>query len=137
REIADRMGEPVQTIRALRRVASAELSLDAPLDRTDRDSASFGERFSGMETEDIQDEIEFQARRQFLQDMFKKYLTERERKILVLYYGLDDGEEMTLEEIGSLLGVTRERIRQIRNRAFEKLRQSPDGQALEGFWAPS
>ncbi len=137
REIADRMGEPVQTIRALRRVASAELSLDAPLDRTDRDSASFGERFSAMETEDIQDEVESQARRQFLQDMFRKYLTERERKILVLYYGLDDGEEMTLEEIGSLLGVTRERIRQIRNRAFEKLRQSPDGMALEGFWAPS
>ena len=136
-EIANRMGEPVQTIRALRRVASAELSLDAPLDRTDRDSASFGERFSGMQTEDIQDEVEYQARRQFLQDMFGKYLTERERKILVLYYGLDDGEEMTLEEIGSLLGVTRERIRQIRNRAFEKLRQSPDGQALEGFWAPS
>ena len=137
REIANRMGEPVQTIRALRRVASAELSLDAPLDRTDRDSASFGERFSGMETAAIQDEVEYQARRQFLQDMFKKYLTERERKILVLYYGLDDGEEMTLEEIGSLLGVTRERIRQIRNRAFEKLRQSPDGVALEGFWAPN
>ncbi len=137
REIADRMGEPVQTIRALRRVASAELSLDAPLDRTDRDSASFGERFSGLEDEDIQDEVEHQARRNFMQEMFKKYLTERERKILVLYYGLDDGEEMTLEEIGSLLGVTRERIRQIRNRAFEKLRQSPDGSALEGFWAPN
>ena len=136
REIADRMGEPLDTIRALRRVASAELSLDAPLDRSDRDSASFGERFSGMQTEDIQDEVESQARRQFLQDMFNKYLTERERKILVLYYGLDDGEEMTLEQIGSLLGVTRERIRQIRNRAFEKLRQSPDGQALEGFWSP-
>ena len=90
-----------------------------------------------METAAIQDEVEYQARRQFLQDMFKKYLTERERKILVLYYGLDDGEEMTLEEIGSLLGVTRERIRQIRNRAFEKLRQSPDGLALEGFWAPN
>ena len=136
REIADRMGEPLDTIRALRRVASAELSLDAPLDRSDRDSASFGERFSGMQTQDIQEEVEFQARRQFLQDMFNKYLTERERKILVLYYGLDDGEEMTLEQIGSLLGVTRERIRQIRNRAFEKLRQSPDGQALEGFWTP-
>jgi RNA polymerase primary sigma factor len=137
REIADRMGEPVQTIRALRRVASAELSLDAPLDRTDRDSASFGERFSGLNDEDIQVEVEFQARRQFLEDMFEKYLTQRERKILVLYYGLDDGEAMTLEEIGSLLGVTRERIRQIRNRAFEKLRQSPDGMALEGFWAPA
>ncbi|MGH7545109.1 MAG: sigma-70 family RNA polymerase sigma factor [Gemmatimonadota bacterium] len=135
REIAQEMKEPIETIRALRRVASAELSLDAPLDRTDRDSASFGERFAGMETGDIQEEVEAQARRQFLEQMFEKYLTERERKILVLYYGLDDGEEMTLEQIGTLLGVTRERIRQIRNRAFEKLRQSPDGQALAGFWS--
>jgi RNA polymerase primary sigma factor len=135
REIAQEMKEPIETIRALRRVASAELSLDAPLDRTDRDSASFGERFAGMETGDIEEEVEAQARRQFLEQMFEKYLTERERKILVLYYGLDDGEEMTLEEIGTLLGVTRERIRQIRNRAFEKLRQSPDGQALAGFWS--
>ena len=52
-----------------------------------------------------------------------------------LHYGLDDGEERTLEEIGSLLGVTRERIRQIRNRAFEKLRESPDGEALATFWS--
>ena len=135
REIAEEMEEPVETVRALRRVASAELSLDAPLDRSDRDSASFGERFSGMDDEDIEVDVEAQARREFLEKMFERYLTERERKILVLYYGLDDGEEMTLEEIGSLLGVTRERIRQIRNRAFDKLRASPDGSALEGFWS--
>ncbi|MBI4513519.1 MAG: RNA polymerase sigma factor RpoD/SigA [Gemmatimonadetes bacterium] len=135
REIAREMGEPVETIRALRRVASAELSLDAPLDRTDRDSSSFGERFAATETEDIEEHVEAEARRQFLEQMFESYLTERERKILVLYYGLDDGDQMTLEEIGTLLGVTRERIRQIRNRAFEKLRQSPDGQALAHFWS--
>src|SRR5204862_546743 len=41
---------------------------------------------------------------------------------------------MTLEKIGALMGVTRERIRQIRERAFEKLRESPDGRALKGFW---
>ncbi len=134
REIAEKMEEPVETVRALRRVASAELSLDAPLDKSDRDSASFGERFSGMDDADIEEDVEDQARREFLEKMFERYLTERERKILVLYYGLDDGEEMTLEEIGSLLGVTRERIRQIRNRAFDKLRASPDGEALEGFW---
>ncbi|HIG18199.1 MAG TPA: RNA polymerase sigma factor RpoD/SigA, partial [Candidatus Handelsmanbacteria bacterium] len=46
-EIAKEMEEPVETIRALRRVAASELSLDAPIDRSDRDSASFGERFSG------------------------------------------------------------------------------------------
>ncbi|HEV3052417.1 MAG TPA: RNA polymerase sigma factor RpoD/SigA [Longimicrobium sp.] len=136
-EIADDMGEPVDTIRALRRVAASELSLDAPLDRGDRDSASFGERFAGSEADQIEEEVEAQARREFLEKMFEKYLTERERKILYLYYGLDEGEERTLEEIGSMLGVTRERIRQIRNRAFEKLRESPDGHALEGFWALS
>jgi RNA polymerase primary sigma factor len=134
-EIADEMGEPVDTIRALRRVAASELSLDAPLDRGDRDSSSFGERFAGAEAEEIEEEVESQARREFLEKMFEKYLTERERKILYLYYGLDEGEERTLEEIGTLLGVTRERIRQIRNRAFEKLRESPDGAALAGFWA--
>ncbi|MEJ2218776.1 MAG: sigma-70 family RNA polymerase sigma factor, partial [Gemmatimonadota bacterium] len=106
-----------------------------PIDRGDRDSASFGERFAGIEGDDIEDSVESQARREFLDRMFEKYLTERERKILYLYYGLDDGEERTLEEIGSLLGVTRERIRQIRNRAFEKLRESPDGEALLTFWA--
>ncbi|HEX7120209.1 MAG TPA: RNA polymerase sigma factor RpoD/SigA [Longimicrobiales bacterium] len=134
-EIAEEMDEPVETVRALRRVAASELSLDAPIDRGDRDSASFGERFAGAEAEDIEESVESQARREFLDRMFEKYLTERERKILYLYYGLDDGEERTLEEIGSLLGVTRERIRQIRNRAFEKLRESPDGEALETFWS--
>jgi RNA polymerase primary sigma factor len=137
REIADEMKEPVETVRALRRVASAELSLDAPLDKSDRDSASFGERFSGADEGDIEVDVEAQARREFLERMFENYLTERERKILVLYYGLDDGEEMTLEQIGELLGVTRERIRQIRNRAFDKLKTSLDGSALEGFWRAS
>jgi len=134
-EIANEMGEPVETVRALRRVAASELSLDAPIDRGDRDSASFGERFAGAEAEDIEETVESQAQREFLDRMFEKYLTERERRILYLYYGLDDGEERTLEEIGSLLGVTRERIRQIRNRAFEKLRESPDGEALSTFWS--
>jgi len=134
-EIAEHMEEPIETVRALRRVAASELSLDAPIDRGDRDSASFGERFAGIESDDIEDSVESGARREFLDRMFEKYLTERERKILYLYYGLDDGEERTLEEIGSLLGVTRERIRQIRNRAFEKLRESPDGEALATFWA--
>jgi RNA polymerase primary sigma factor len=134
-EIAEEMGEPLETIRALRRVAASELSLDAPIDRGDRDSASFGERFAGAEGMDIEEDVEAMARRDFLEQMFESYLTERERKILYLYYGLDDGEERTLEEIGSLLGVTRERIRQIRNRAFEKLRESPHGESLSGFWS--
>ncbi len=137
REIAEEMQEPVETVRALRWVASAELSLDARLDKSDRDSASFGDRFSGGHEADIEVDVESQARREFLEKLFDKYLTKRERKILVLYYGLDDGGEMTLEQIGGLLGVTRERIRQIRNRAFDKLRNSQHVEALEGFWRAS
>ena len=133
-EIASEMEKPVGTIRALRRVAASELSLDAPIGQRDRDSASFGERFSGAEASDIEENVDAIACRDFLETMFEQYLTERERKILYLYYGLDDGEERTLEVIGSLLGVTRERIRQIRNRAFEKLLESPHGEFLSGFW---
>ena len=134
KELSKEMEEPEDTLRALRRVAASELSLDAPIDRSDRDSASFGERFAGADAEDIEEDVEAIARRDYLEGMFDAYLTERERKILYLYYGLDDGEERTLEQIGSLLGVTRERIRQIRNRAFEKLRESPQGESLSGFW---
>ena len=63
--------------------------------------------------------------REFIDKLFQRHLTPRERKILSLYYGLEEGSEaLTLEKIGALLGVTRERIRQIRERAFEKLRDS-------------
>ena len=127
------MEEPVETIRALRRVAASELSLDAPIDRSDRDSASFGERFAGAEASDIEVDVEAIARRDFLEDMFERYLTERERKILYLYYGLDDGEERTLEEIGSLLGVTRERIRQIRNRGVREASREPSWRVSFGL----
>ncbi len=132
-EIANEMEEPVGTIQALRRVAASELNLDAPIDRRDRDSSSFGERFSA-ESSDIEGNGDAIACRDILETMLEKYLTERERKILYLYYGLDDGEKRTMEELGSLFGVSRERIRQIRNRAFEKLLESPHGASLSGVW---
>ena len=85
--------------------------------------------------QDIEERTDYNLMREFIDRVFKRYLSPRERKILNLYYGLDEGSEaMTLEKIGALMGVTRERIRQIRERAFEKLRESPDGKALKGFW---
>jgi RNA polymerase primary sigma factor len=116
-------------------MTAAEISLDAPVDRTDRDAATLGERFAGQEGTEIEDTTEAKLMRECIDGILKKYLTARERKILYLYYGLEEGcEGMTLEKIGALMGVTRERIRQIRERAFEKLRESPDGRALKGFW---
>lgn len=60
-------------------------------------------------------------------------LKEREARILKLYYGLDGKEPMTLEEIGSILGITRERVRQIKEKAISRLRHISRSRALESF----
>jgi len=134
-EIAQALEDSVENVRTARRMTAAELSLDAPVDRTDKDAATLGERFAGQEGGEIEERTDGKLMREFIDRIFQKYLTPRERKILYLYYGLEEGSEaMTLEKIGALMGVTRERIRQIRERAFEKLRESPDGKALKGFW---
>ncbi len=135
KEIAKALDDTVANVRNARRMTAAEVSLDAPIDRTDKDAATLGERFAGQEGSEIEDRTDGNLMREFIDRVFEKYLTPRERKILYLYYGLEEGSEgMTLERIGALMGVTRERIRQIRERAFEKLRESPDGAALMGFW---
>jgi RNA polymerase primary sigma factor len=60
-------------------------------------------------------------------------LKEREAKILRLYFGLDESEPMTLEEIGELLGITRERVRQIKEKALSRLRHVSRARALESY----
>lgn len=72
-------------------------------------------------------------RRKFLERLFEECLTEQEREILVLYFGMD-GEEISLQEVGERLGISGERTRQLRNRAFEKLRGVRGGEILEQFW---
>jgi RNA polymerase primary sigma factor len=62
-------------------------------------------------------------------------LPARDAKVLRLYFGLDGGREHTLEEIGSMLGVTRERVRQLRDRALKRLRECEVGRALASFAA--
>ena len=134
-EIGRLIEETPDAVRAAKQMSAIEVSLDAPIDRSDREASTLGERFAGLDSGDIEDVTDFKLMREFIDRVFRKYLTPRERKILYLYYGLEEGSEaMTLERIGALMGVTRERIRQIRERAFEKLRESPDGHALAGFW---
>jgi RNA polymerase primary sigma factor len=135
KEIALALNDTETNVRAARRMTAAEMSLDAPLDSSDKDAATLGDRFAGPDGRLIEESTDSKLRREFIDQLFARYLTEREKKILYLYYGLDEGSEgMTLEKIGAIMGVTRERIRQIRERAFEKLRESPDAAALEGFW---
>src|SRR2546423_8877698 len=134
-EISRLLEETPENIRAAKQMSATEMSLDAPIDRSDREASTFGERFAGADGADIEERTDYNLMREFIDRVVRKYLTPRERKILYLYYGLEEGSEaMTLEKIGALMGVTRERIRQIRERAFEKLRESPDGKALKGFW---
>ncbi len=134
-EVAKALDDSVGNVRNARRMTAAELSLDAPIDRSDKEAATFGERFAGQEGNEIEEGTDDRLMRDFIDRIFEQYLTQRERRILYLYYGLEEGSEgLTLEKIGGLMGVTRERIRQIRERAFEKLRECPQGKALMGFW---
>ena len=134
-EVAKALDDSVGNVRNARRMTAAELSLDAPIDRSDKDAATFGERFAGHDGFEIEEGTDGHLMRDFIDRIFERYLTPRERRILYLYYGLEEGSEgLTLEKIGVLMGVTRERIRQIRERAFEKLRECPQGKALLGFW---
>jgi RNA polymerase primary sigma factor len=135
-EIGRLLEETPEQVRASKQMSATELSLDAPIDRSDREACTLGERFAGGDGAEIEETTDFKLMRECIDRVFKHYLTPRERKILHLYYGLDEGAEaMTLEKIGALMGVTRERIRQIRERAFEKLRESPEGRSLNGFWS--
>lgn len=131
-ETARVLNESVETIRASRLVSTVEISLDAPVERGESSSSTFGERVTGTANTDIEALVDLGLQREFLGKLFETYLTPRERRILSLYYGLEEGSEaLTLEGIGTLLGVTRERVRQIRERAFEKLRSSPEVRYLQ------
>ncbi len=109
-----------------------EVRLDAPLDpEGDR---SFMDRFIA----DDQADAESQAMDQFLSEEIERALRTlpaRDAKVLRLYFGLDGGREHTLEEIGAMLGVTRERVRQLRDRALKRLREGDVGRALASFAA--
>jgi len=134
-ETAKVLNDTVENVRAARRMTSTEFSLDAPVERHDSSAVTFGERVAGAVASEIEESTDSQLQREFIRRLFIRYLTPRERRILTLYYGLDHGAEpMTLERIGELLGVTRERVRQIRERAFEKLRRCDEIKGMQGFW---
>lgn len=135
-ETARLLNDTVDNVRAARRMTTTEFSLDAPVERGDSSAVTFGERVAGSAANEIEENTDATLQKEFIRRLFQRHLTPRERKILSLYYGLEeDHDPMTLECIGELLGVTRERVRQIRERAFEKLRRCPEVKGMQGFWA--
>jgi len=131
-EIADAVGLSVDVVQSLAALNTAEVRLDAPLDpEGDR---TLIDRFIA----DDQSDAETQAMDQFLSEEIERALRTlpaRDAKVLRLYFGLDGGREHTLEEIGGMLGVTRERVRQLRDRALKRLREGDVGRALASFAA--
>jgi RNA polymerase primary sigma factor len=131
-EIAEQIGLAVDVVRSLAALNTTEVRLDAPLDP--EGERSMIERFIA----DEQGDPEEQAMERFLTEQIDtalKSLAPRDAKVLRLYFGLDGGREHTLEEIGGMLGVTRERVRQLRDRALKRLREGEVGRALASFAA--
>ncbi len=131
-EIAANLGLSVDVVRSLAALNTADVRLDAPLDP--EGERSLLDRFIA----DEQGDPEEQAMERFLAeqiDLALRTLPARDAKVLRLYFGLDGGREHTLEEIGGMLGVTRERVRQLRDRALKRLREGQVGRALASFAA--
>jgi RNA polymerase primary sigma factor len=116
-EIAAEAGLPLQQARDVRAAARASASLDQPIG--DTDDAVFGDLVPG-DGPLPEEEVELTLRSQALREALVA-LPERERRVLVLRYGLSDGEPHTLEEIGRHLGLTRERVRQIEVESLRRL----------------
>jgi len=129
-EVADEMHMPVSRINALLKMAQQPVSLHAPVG--DDGDVNVGDFIEDKTAENPSEVTSYSLLKEKLGDVLTS-LTERERKILEMRFGLVDGYERTLEEIGKMYSVTRERIRQIEAKALRKLRHPTRVRHLQGF----
>ena len=129
-ELADNMEMSVERVRTVLKMAQQPVSLQSPVG--DADETHFGDLIEDKTAENPSDVTSFNLLRGKLGEVLHG-LNERERRILELRYGLNDGFPRTLEEVGRQYEVTRERIRQIEAKALRKLRHPTRRSKLEGF----
>jgi len=129
-EIADEMQIPVDRVRAVLKMAQQPISLQSPVG--DSDDTNFGDFIEDKSAENPSDMTSYSLLKDKLSDVLDT-LTERERKVLELRFGLGDGYSRTLEEVGKQFKVTRERIRQIEAKALRKMRHPTRLRQLHGF----
>ena len=129
-EIAAEMSVDVEKIRHIQKISQEVLSIESPV----------GEEEDSTLSDFIPDEKNVSpsqmVTQSLLKDLIKEVLVdlaEREQKILRMRFGLEDGVSHTLEEVGKVFGVTRERIRQIESKALEKIREHHRSDALQSF----
>ena len=129
-EIADDMQLPVERVRAIMKMAQQPISLQSPVG--DSEDTNFGDFIEDKSAENPSDMTSYALLKDKLGDVLTS-LSERERKVLELRFGLADGYARTLEEVGKQFKVTRERIRQIEAKALRKMRHPTRLRQLQGF----
>lgn len=130
KELSEELGISVEDVRVLTRASRSSLSLNEPVD-----SEGDSELGDLLEQTGLPDTDELLLRESFsraLSDALAE-LPARERKVLELRFGLADDQPKTLREIGEVMGLSRERVRQIESRALNKLRRSHQKHSLQGF----
>lgn len=129
-ELANKMGISVDKIREIYKISQEPVSLETPIgEEDDSHLGDFVPDERNMSPEDY-------ATNEMLKDEISEVLltlTEREEKVIRLRFGLEDGKSRTLEEVGQMFGVTRERIRQIEAKALRKLRHPSRSRKLKDY----
>lgn len=130
-DVAKEVKMPVDRVQVIMKMAQQPMSLQNPVG--DGEDSSFGDFIEDKSAENPYDMTAFSLLREKLNSVLDS-LTEREREVLTLRFGLKDGYSRTLEEVGQMFNVTRERIRQIEAKALRKMRHPTRMRQLNGFF---
>ena len=129
-EIAEEMGMPVDRVREILKISQEPVSLETPIG--EEEDSHLGDFIQDDNVPVPADAAAFTLLKEQLVEVLGT-LTEREQKVLRLRFGLDDGRARTLEEVGTVFNVTRERIRQIEAKALRKLRHPSRSRKLKDY----
>lgn len=129
-EIGERMELPPERVREIMKISQDPVSLETPIG--EEEDSHLGDFIQDDQVAVPADQATFTLLREQLMEALET-LTEREQKVLRLRFGLDDGRPRTLEEVGKVFSVTRERIRQIEAKALRKLRHPSRSKKLKDY----
>ena len=129
-ELAEEMDVPIDKIRDIIKIAQHPISLQAPIG--DKDETQFGDFIEDRGAESPATATSYSLLREQMGTVLTT-LTKREAKVLNLRFGIVDGSPRTLEEVGKIFSVTRERVRQIEAKALRKMRHPTRSRKLQGF----
>ena len=128
--IGAEMDLPTEKVREILKIAQEPVSLETPIG--EEDDSHLGDFIEDQDATSPAEHAAYELLKEQLEDVLDT-LTDREENVLRLRFGLDDGRTRTLEEVGKVFGVTRERIRQIEAKALRKLRHPSRSKQLKDF----